>query len=49
MSMSRFFHIIQLLKNLSAWNPDGYFLSNGPGDPEPLVEAQLLAKTINRK
>jgi len=33
-------------EDLSAWNPDGYFLSNGPGDPEPLVEAQLLAKTI---
>jgi carbamoyl-phosphate synthase small subunit len=33
-------------EELSAWNPDGYFLSNGPGDPEPLVEAQALAKTI---
>ena len=33
-------------EELSAWNPDGYFLSNGPGDPEPLLEAQLLAKTI---
>lgn len=26
--------------------PDAYFLSNGPGDPEPLIEAQQLAKTI---
>ena len=33
-------------EELSSWNPDGYFLSNGPGDPEPLVEAQALAKTI---
>ena len=33
-------------EEMSAWSPDGYFLSNGPGDPEPLVEAQLLAKTI---
>ncbi|QXP59845.1 glutamine-hydrolyzing carbamoyl-phosphate synthase small subunit [Olleya sp. HaHaR_3_96] len=33
-------------EELSAWNPDGYFLSNGPGDPEPLVEAQALAKEI---
>ena len=34
---------------LSIWNPDGYFISNGPGDPEPLVEAQQLAKeVINR-
>ncbi|MGJ5643466.1 glutamine-hydrolyzing carbamoyl-phosphate synthase small subunit [Formosa sp. S-31] len=31
---------------LAAWNPDGYFLSNGPGDPEPLVEAQAVAKEI---
>ncbi|OUR91418.1 carbamoyl phosphate synthase small subunit [Flavobacteriales bacterium 34_180_T64] len=31
---------------LEAWNPDGYFLSNGPGDPEPLVEAQAVAKEI---
>ncbi|WP_299889889.1 glutamine-hydrolyzing carbamoyl-phosphate synthase small subunit [uncultured Lacinutrix sp.] len=31
---------------LSAWNPNGYFLSNGPGDPEPLVEAQALAKEV---
>jgi carbamoyl-phosphate synthase small subunit len=36
-------------EELSAWNPDGYFLSNGPGDPQPLVEAQNLAKTIIEK
>lgn len=36
-------------EELSAWNPDGYFLSNGPGDPEPLIEAQSLAKTIIEK
>jgi len=33
-------------EDLQAWNPDGYFISNGPGDPEPLVEAQNLAKEI---
>lgn len=33
-------------EEMSSWNPDGYFLSNGPGDPEPLVEAQQLAKEI---
>ena len=22
-------------KEMSEWNPDGYFISNGPGDPEP--------------
>ncbi|WP_452602176.1 glutamine-hydrolyzing carbamoyl-phosphate synthase small subunit [Pontimicrobium sp. MEBiC06410] len=36
-------------EELSAWNPDGYFLSNGPGDPEPLVEAQNLAKEIIKR
>jgi carbamoyl-phosphate synthase small subunit len=36
-------------EDLSAWNPDGYFLSNGPGDPEPLVAAQALAKTVIEK
>jgi carbamoyl-phosphate synthase small subunit len=33
-------------KEMSAWNPNGYFLSNGPGDPEPLIDAQNLAKEI---
>ena len=33
-------------EEMSNWNPDGYFLSNGPGDPKPLVEAQNLAKKI---
>ena len=36
-------------EELSAWNPDGYFLSNGPGDPEPLTAAQTLAKKIIEK
>ncbi len=34
---------------LESWNPDGYFLSNGPGDPEPLVHAQTLAKEIIKR
>lgn len=33
-------------EELEAFNPDGYFISNGPGDPEPLKEAQLVAKEI---
>lgn len=33
-------------EEMESWNPDGYFLSNGPGDPEPLKEAQKLAKEI---
>ena len=36
-------------EELSSWNPDGYFLSNGPGDPEPLTEAQELAKEIIKR
>jgi len=31
---------------LAAFNPDGYFISNGPGDPKPLIDAQELAKEI---
>lgn len=33
-------------EEMSDFNPDGYFISNGPGDPEPLVEAQNTAKKI---
>ena len=33
-------------EDMSAWNPDGYFLSNGPGDPKPLINAQNVAKEI---
>jgi len=36
-------------EDLEAFNPDGYFLSNGPGDPEPLIEAQAVAKEIIAK
>ncbi len=31
---------------MEEWNPDAYFLSNGPGDPEPLKEAIELTKNI---
>jgi carbamoyl-phosphate synthase small subunit len=33
-------------KDLAAFNPDGFFLSNGPGDPEPLSNAIQVAKEI---
>jgi len=33
-------------QEMNSWNPDGYFLSNGPGDPEPLSDAIELAKNI---
>ena len=38
--------MILQLNDLSSWNPDGYFISNGPGDPEPLSSAINLAKEI---
>lgn len=36
-------------EDLHSWNPDGYFISNGPGDPEPLHEAQEVAKEIIKR
>ncbi|MDA8596401.1 glutamine-hydrolyzing carbamoyl-phosphate synthase small subunit [Flavobacteriaceae bacterium] len=33
-------------EDLKKFNPDGYFLSNGPGDPEPLKEAQKVAQEV---
>ncbi|MGJ8666785.1 MAG: glutamine-hydrolyzing carbamoyl-phosphate synthase small subunit [Patiriisocius sp.] len=33
-------------EDLKSFNPDGYFLSNGPGDPEPLKEAIETTKKI---
>ncbi len=36
-------------EDMNSWNPDGYFLSNGPGDPEPLKDAILLAKEIIKR
>jgi carbamoyl-phosphate synthase small subunit len=33
-------------EEMSEWNPDGYFISNGPGDPEPLKESIRTAKDI---
>jgi carbamoyl-phosphate synthase small subunit len=33
-------------EDMASFNPDGYFLSNGPGDPEPLSSAIQVAKYI---
>ncbi len=33
-------------EEMNTWAPDGYFISNGPGDPEPLSEAIEAAKKI---
>ena len=37
------------LEELEDWQPDGYFLSNGPGDPQPLTHAIELAQQIIQK
>lgn len=31
---------------MKAFEPDGYFISNGPGDPQPLTDAILTAQNI---
>ena len=36
-------------EELASFNPDGYFISNGPGDPQPLIEAQEAAKEIIKR
>jgi len=36
-------------KELESFKPDGYFLSNGPGDPTPLKEAQKLTREIIKR
>ncbi len=33
-------------EDMKSFNPDGYFLSNGPGDPDPLYRAQETARNI---
>lgn len=33
-------------EEMAAWGSDAYFISNGPGDPEPLVDAIAAAKKM---
>jgi carbamoyl-phosphate synthase small subunit len=33
-------------EEMASWNPDAYFISNGPGDPEPLTDAIDAAKKM---
>lgn len=33
-------------EEMKDWEPDAYFISNGPGDPEPLVEAIETARNM---
>lgn len=37
------------LESLESFDPHGYFLSNGPGDPEPLVQVQEVARQILKR
>lgn len=35
-------------EEMQKWNPDGYFISNGPGDPEPMTYAvETVKKMLN--
>ena len=36
-------------EEMDKWSPDAYFISNGPGDPKPLINAQITAKKIISK
>ena len=36
-------------EDMASFEPNGYFLSNGPGDPEPLASAIAVAKNILAK
>ncbi|WP_420574676.1 glutamine-hydrolyzing carbamoyl-phosphate synthase small subunit [Kordia sp.] len=36
-------------EEMNAWNPDGFFLSNGPGDPEPLADAIKVAQEVIKR
>ena len=33
-------------EEMKRWEPDGFFISNGPGDPNPLYHPQKVAKEI---
>ena len=36
------------LTEMEKWNPDGYFLSNGPGDPGAMISSIELVKNIQK-
>ena len=36
-------------EEINEWSPDGFFISNGPGDPKPLIDAQNLAKEVIKR
>ena len=34
---------------MNDWSPDAFFISNGPGDPKPLIDAQNIAKEVIKR
>lgn len=42
----RVFPMHTTLEEMEAWNPDGYMLSNGPGDPSVMTDSINLVKEI---
>lgn len=42
----RVFPMHSTLEEMEAWNPDGYLLSNGPGDPSVMTDSINLVKEI---
>ena len=36
-------------EEMNDWSPHAFFISNGPGDPKPLINAQNIAKQVIKK
>ena len=36
-------------EEMNRWSPHAFFISNGPGDPKPLINAQNIAKEVIKK
>ena len=36
-------------EEMNDWSPHAFFISNGPGDPKPLINAQNIAKEVIKK
>ena len=36
-------------EEMNDWGPHAFFISNGPGDPKPLINAQNIAKEVIKK
>ncbi len=45
-SSSKVFNAKTTFEELEAFKPNGYFISNGPGDPEPMDYAVTTIKQI---